>query len=95
LEENDRNPYHDRRNPDPRQRAVLELLGVPEDESWRLAAMLAFGYPRGRWGVATDRRPVHEVSSRNRWGDGFGVQVPKPLWPPDRTGAAINVLRRP
>jgi hypothetical protein len=48
-----------------------------------MTATLAFGYPLGRWAVAADRRPVHEVSSRNRWGDGFGAQVLKPLWPPD------------
>jgi hypothetical protein len=26
---------------------------------------------------------VHEVSSRNRWGTPFGVDVPEPLWPHD------------
>jgi nitroreductase len=66
--------------------AVCELLRVPDDEPWRMIAMLAFGYPRGRWRVAADRRPVHEVSSRNRWGAEFGAQVPEPLWPP---GAAV------
>jgi nitroreductase len=60
---------------------VMELLDVPTEEGWRMTAMLAFGYPRGRWGVAANRRPVHEVSSRNRWGEGFGVTVPSPLWP--------------
>jgi len=61
---------------------VLELLAVPRDQRWRMTAMLAFGYPLGRWGVAANRRPVHEVSSRNRWGEPFGAQVPEPLWPP-------------
>ena len=64
------------------ERAVCELLGVPREEGWRMVAMLALGYPRGRWGVAADRRPVHEVSSRNRWGGEFGARVPEPLWPP-------------
>jgi nitroreductase len=64
------------------ERAVCELLAVPRDEGWRMIAMLALGYPRGRWGVAADRRPVHEVSSRNRWGDELGARVPEPLWPP-------------
>lgn len=64
--------------------AVCELLEVPRDEGWRIAAMVAFGYPLGRWGVATDRRPVHEVSSRNRWGGAFGAEVPKPMWSPPR-----------
>lgn len=62
---------------------VNELLGVPAAEGWTMAAMLALGYPRGNWGVAANRRPVHEVSSRNRWGAAFGVQVPRPLWPHD------------
>lgn len=60
---------------------VHDMLGVPVDKGWRLTAMLAFGYPLGKWGVAIDRRPVHEVSSRNRWGAPFGAQVPEPLWP--------------
>jgi nitroreductase len=69
---------------------VCELLGVPRQEGWRMTAMLAFGYPLGRWGVAADRRPVHEVSSRNRWSDAFGAEVLKPLWPPvlKRAGSA-------
>jgi nitroreductase len=65
-----------------KEKAVCELLGVPRDEPWRMTAMLAFGYPVGRWGVASNRRPVHEVSSRNRWDTGFGAQLSKPLWPP-------------
>jgi nitroreductase len=60
---------------------VMDLLKVPTEEGWRMTAMLALGYPRGRWGVAANRRPVHEVSSRNRWGQEFGVTVPSPLWP--------------
>jgi nitroreductase len=67
---------------------VCQLLEVPCEEGWRMTAMLAFGYPLGRWAVAADRRHVHEVSSRNRWGDGFGAQVLKPLWPPDAKGAS-------
>ena len=61
---------------------VNELLGVPAEEGWTMSAMLALGYPRGKWGVAANRHPVHEVSSRNRWGAPFGVEVPQPLWPP-------------
>jgi nitroreductase len=68
------------------ENAVRQLLEVPREEGWRMTAMLAFGYPLGRWAVAADRRPVHEVSSRNRWGDGFGAQVLKPLGPPDMKG---------
>jgi nitroreductase len=68
--------------------AVLELLGVPRDTGWHMTAMLAFGYPLGRWGVAANRRPVHEVASRNGWADPFGAEVPEPLWPPDARGGA-------
>jgi nitroreductase len=61
---------------------VNELLGVPVGENWKMSAMLTLGYPLGKWGVATNRRPVHEVSSRNGWDRPFGVVVPQPLWPP-------------
>ncbi|HEX6524831.1 MAG TPA: nitroreductase family protein [Streptosporangiaceae bacterium] len=70
--------------------AVLELLGVPRDAGWRMTAMLAFGYPLGRWGVAANRRPVHEVASRNGWGNPFGAEVPEPLWPSD----GRDIIRR-
>lgn len=61
---------------------VNELLGVPVEQGWKMSAMLAMGYPRGRWGVAANRLPVQEVSSRNHWDAPFGVEVPQPLWPP-------------
>lgn len=61
---------------------VNELLGVPVEQGWKMSAMLAMGYPRGKWAVAANRRPVHEVSSRNHWDAPFGVEVPQPLWPP-------------
>ncbi len=61
---------------------VNELLGVPVEEGWTMSAMLALGSPRSKWGVAANRRPVHEVSSRNHWDAPFGVEVPQPLWPP-------------
>jgi hypothetical protein len=60
---------------------VNELLGVPVGEGWKMSAMLTLGYPLGKWGVATNRHPVHEVSSRNGWDRPFGVEVPQPLWP--------------
>jgi nitroreductase len=44
----------------------------------------ALGHQLRRWGVAANRHPVHEVSSRNRWGGDFGACVPAPLWPPER-----------
>jgi nitroreductase len=66
---------------------VNELLGVPADEGWKMSAMLTLGYPRGKWGVAANRRPVQEVSSRNRWDAPFGVEVAQPLWPPQEDTA--------
>jgi nitroreductase len=60
--------------------AVLDVLGVPKDEGWIMACMATFGYPTGRWGVAP-RRPVHEVTYRNRWGAACGFEVAQPLWP--------------
>jgi nitroreductase len=59
---------------------VMKLLEVPTDQGWRMTAMLSLGFPRGRWGVAANRRPVQEVSSRNRWGRDFGITVDSPLW---------------
>ena len=58
---------------------VLDLLGVPSDAGWVCSACVSFGYPTGRWGVAP-RRPVHEVTYRNRWGEPAGFTVPAPLW---------------
>jgi nitroreductase len=60
---------------------VNDLLGVPVEQGWMMSAMLTLGYPRGTWGLAANRHPVHEVSSRNRWGAPFGVEVPQPLRP--------------
>jgi nitroreductase len=62
-------------------RETLDILGVPDGEGWLMACCVSFGYPTGRWGVAA-RRPVHEVSFRNRWGDPVGFEVPEPLWSP-------------
>ncbi|MGK5552127.1 nitroreductase family protein [Actinomadura kijaniata] len=58
------------------------ILGVPRDEGWSLAATVSFGHPLGRWGVAP-RRPAHEVSYRNRWGEPVGFEIPEPLWRPE------------
>jgi nitroreductase len=59
---------------------VLDILGVPKDGGWLFSSCATFGYPTGRWGVAA-RRPVHEVSFRNRWGQSLGFEIPEPLWP--------------
>ena len=39
---------------------VNDLLGVPVTKAGPFA-MLTLGYPRGQWGVAANRHPVHEV----------------------------------
>ncbi len=59
---------------------VHALLGVPDGKGWRMACCIPMGFPTGRWGVA-ERRPVHEVSYRNSWGQPVGFEVPEPLWP--------------
>lgn len=62
------------------QAEILPRLGVPTDDGWMLASIVALGYPTGRWGVAP-RRPVHEVTFVERWGQRPTWTVPKPLWP--------------
>ncbi len=64
---------------------TFDILGVPNDEGWHLAATVSFGYPTGKWGIA-ERNPVDQVSYRNTWGQDVGFSVPEPLWPgrPDR-----------
>ena len=62
------------------------LLGVPPDRGWTLAATVAMGYPKGRWGVAP-RQPAHTVTYRNRWGADPGFSTEEPLWPPTRRHA--------
>jgi nitroreductase len=59
---------------------VLDILGIPKEEGWLFSSCVTFGYPTGRWGVAA-RRPAHEVSFRNRWGESLGFEIPEPLWP--------------
>src|SRR6201996_1385178 len=43
---------------------VNELLGVPAEQGWKMSAMLTLGYPRGKWGVASNRRPGQAVRLR-------------------------------
>jgi nitroreductase len=59
---------------------VLDILGVPKADGWLFSSCVTFGYPTGKWGVAA-RRPVHEVSYRNSWGEPLGFEIPEPLWP--------------
>lgn len=59
---------------------VFELLGVPTDRGWQLAAAVSCGFPLGRWGLA-ERAPVESVSFSNRWDVQLGFEVGGPLWP--------------
>lgn len=73
---------------------VMEILGVPSDEGWRMFACVTLGYPSGRWGIAP-RRPVHEVTFRNRWGTPPGFEVAEPLWrPSDEDGVGSGRRQR-
>ena len=48
-----------------REQEIKDLLGIPEYVE--TVALTPLGYLRGRFGP-TDRRPLSEVSSYNRWG---------------------------
>ena len=65
---------------DYRREDVFNLLGVPLDAWWQMSCCVTMGYPTGKWGVA-ERRPVHEVTFRNRWEAPLGIEIPEPLWP--------------
>lgn len=62
-----------------RSSEVFELLDVPTDKGWQLAAAVSCGYPLGRWGVAK-RQPVEEVTFSDRWGESLNIDVNGPLW---------------
>jgi nitroreductase len=58
---------------------VFELLEIPTDKGWQLAAAVSCGYPLGRWGVAK-RAPAETVSYQNRWDEPLDFEVSGPLW---------------
>lgn len=58
---------------------VFELLEIPTDRGWRLAASVSFGHPLGRWGLA-ERAPAEAVSYQNKWGEPLDFEVNGPLW---------------
>ena len=62
------------------QAEILPRLGVPDNEGSMLASIVALGFPTGRWGVAP-RKPAHEVTFVERFGQRPTWTVPKPLWP--------------
>jgi nitroreductase len=59
--------------------AVFDLLGVPRDKGWQLAAAVSAGSPTGRWGLA-ERRPVHEVVYQEGWGRPASWTADQPVW---------------
>jgi nitroreductase len=61
---------------------VFPILGVPQDEGWRMYGCITLGYPTGRWDIAA-RRPAHEVAGRNGWAGALGFKVHEPLWGQD------------
>jgi len=62
-----------------RSAEVFDLLDIPSDKGWQLAAAVSCGYPVGRWGLAK-RRPVEEVTYSNAWGQPLEFEVSGPLW---------------
>lgn len=58
---------------------AFEVLGVPDDKGWHMAAAVSCGYPTGRWGLAK-RAPAEKVSYSNRWGEPLPFDVNGPLW---------------
>ncbi|HUG32432.1 MAG TPA: nitroreductase family protein [Acidimicrobiia bacterium] len=63
-----------------RSAEVFDLLDIPTDKGWQLAAAVSCGYPQGRWGVA-ERQAAEEVSFRNGWNRPLDFAVGGPLWP--------------
>lgn len=58
---------------------TFEILGVPPEKGWELAASVSCGYPTGRWGLAK-RAPAHEVAYAERWGEAVTWSIDEPAW---------------
>src|SRR5690606_31096837 len=61
--------------------ATCEILAVPTERGWELAAAVAWGYPLGRWGLA-ERESANEVAFQDGWGNPLPFVVPNPVWHP-------------
>ena len=59
---------------------VADILGVPADEGWKMAACVTFGIPTGRWGVA-ERPPRGRGRVLEPRGAPLGFAVDGPLFP--------------
>ena len=64
-----------------REQETFEVLGVPGEKGWKMAAAVSCGYPLGRWGLAT-RRPAHEVAYADHWGEDLPFTIDEPVWTP-------------
>ena len=60
------------------------VLGVPPDRGWTLAATVAMGYPKGRWGVAPRRPRTRSPTATGGAEPGFTIE--EPLWSPPGGG---------
>lgn len=58
---------------------TFEVLGVPLDKGWELAAAVSCGYPTGRWGLAR-RSPAQTVAYAERWGNDVPWSKDTPEW---------------
>lgn len=64
-----------------KQAETFEVLGVPQDKGWKMAAAVSAGYPLGTWGVAA-RAPAQQVTFADRWGQPVAWAADEPLWNP-------------
>ena len=60
---------------------TMELLGVPADKGWQLAAAVSCGHPLGKWDLAT-RNPAESVTYSNQWETPLPFPVNGPRWAP-------------
>lgn len=58
---------------------TFEVLGVPQDKGWELAATVSCGYPSGRWGLAK-RDPAQAVAYAETWGNEVPWSKEVPEW---------------
>ena len=63
------------------QESVCDILGVPTDRGWQLAAAVSCGYPLGRWGLA-QRESAEKVAFQDGWGRPLPFASANPAWRP-------------
>ena len=57
--------------------ATADVLGVPTDKGWQLAAAVSCGFPLGTWAIA-ERAPAEDVSFKDRWGSPLPFPIDGP-----------------